>query len=88
MYIKHFYAGYSQMYNYNEYIIVYLFKEIGITDQAQIYKRFKWGQEKGGAIIILSARRNLPQKSGCEFKEHVLKNLFYGGGGGWIIFVK
>lgn len=47
MYIKHFYAGYSQIYNYNEYIIlvVYLhvFKEIGITDQARIYKRFKWG---------------------------------------------
>lgn len=43
MYIKHFYAGYSQIHNYNEYIIVYLFKEIGITDQARIYKRFKWG---------------------------------------------
>lgn len=43
MYIKHFYAGYSQIYNYNEYIIVYLFKEIGITDLARIYKRFKWG---------------------------------------------
>lgn len=76
MYIKHFYAGYSQIYNYNEYIIVYLhvFKEIGITDQARIYKRFKWGKEKGGAIIILSARRNLPQKGGCGCKEHVLKD--------------
>lgn len=36
MYIKHLNAGHSYMYNYNEYRIVYLFKEIGITEQAQI----------------------------------------------------
>lgn len=33
MYIKHFYAGHSQIYNYNEYGLVYLVKEIGINNR-------------------------------------------------------
>lgn len=86
MYIKHFYAGHSQMYNYNEYGLVYLVKEIGITDQVRIYKRFKWVRKKEVLSLYCRAGEIYRKKVDVSLKNMFLRIYFMGGG--WIIFVK